>query len=408
MFVLIFFTMFLVTLFFEMIEAAIFNIQKCTLIEKDKQSKSRDNVYSKMLYIKENIKEVMIVILLLDTLVSYLFSFYFSSVLRANEYNNMVCTALTVFFSFFVTFVIIIAKVVGLSFSEKTIKFIGNLFYFVFIAFRPIGKFFNKIVMVMLNTKDQKNITQKGEVIASLDDYLDNNKEMNEELNMAKTVLSLSEIPLHQIMNSRSEFLMVEFSEDIEIMKERLLPLSFKKNIIVYVDHEENIIGTINIQKFFIDLLQNKIKKTISYVDLPEYFLHSVNTDRVLQHFKEKKNKIIFVIEEDGSIIGIVTISDIVQEIIGELDKDEYFFLEQEDGYLVDASYGIRALNRKLNIDFEEDEDFSSISGLIMRYSKKIPKLKESFNIQGVIMIIAEKTKNRIQKILIKKPLKTI
>jgi len=138
MFVLIFFTMFLVTLFFEMIEAAIFNIQKCTLIEKDKQSKSRDNVYSKMLYIKENIKEVMIVILLLDTLVSYLFSFYFSSVLRANEYNNMVCTALTVFFSFFVTFVIIIAKVVGLSFSEKTIKFIGNLFYFVFIAFRPI------------------------------------------------------------------------------------------------------------------------------------------------------------------------------------------------------------------------------------------------------------------------------
>ena len=404
MFVFTSLTLFFIILFLETVETAIFVISRGTLIEKEKQE-GENGPYTKALFLKAHVKEVMIIVLVLDTILHYVLSFYLAKCLAIYNYSPLITNLFPVLFATIVVYLTIVFKTFAINHAQSAIKMFGTIFYFVFLFFRPVGAPFLKASGFVQgkNTKNPKEEigAHKSQLLASLDDYeYTPNTEMHEEIEMVRSILSLKDINLNQIMTPIGDFVSVELSENIETMKERLLPLGFKKNVIIWEETEDNIIGSLNIQKFLIDFVLKRAKKISNYITVPQFFVNTTDAYRVLEHFKTTLNQVVFVINEDGSICGLVSKADIFNEIIGENQEDDYLIKETSSGYLMEGAYSLRLLNRKF--DLELPEDCSTIAGLLIMTAKKIPKINEKFSFKDVEFIVKERSKNKIESILMK------
>ena len=119
------------------------------------------------------------------------------------------------------------------------------------------------------------------------------------------------------------------------------------------------------------------------------------------------------VIDEYGGTVGVVTIEDLIEEIFGEI-RDEYDKEDEEtikekgpNTYEVDAMLDIETINKELDIELPESEDYESLGGLIMNELDKIAEVGDTVHISGVELKVLEIQKMRILKVLIKKESET-
>ena len=130
-----------------------------------------------------------------------------------------------------------------------------------------------------------------------------------------------------------------------------------------------------------------------------------------LNAFREKQKQIAFVVDEYGVLEGLVTLEDILEEIVGQIeDEHDYpssnLLYDNSGNIYVNGSVTIRDLNRKFNFNLPENSA-STIAGLIINTAKRIPEKGENFVIQNLIINIISRNQTRITKILIKKKVKS-
>jgi CBS domain containing-hemolysin-like protein len=389
-------------LFLEIIETAVFTVHKGVLLEKSREIKG-SSVYSRALFLKNNIKEVMIVILFLDTIMNNLLGLYIARIIAKFEMSYFMMTFTNMIFSFLQIYLIILVKIFAIMHVNSAIGYFSSPFYWLFKIFRPVGLFFSSVSMYFLRkknqeTKDDKIAGYRSEILASLEEC-EENDEIKEDVEMMKGLLLLREVNIGQIMTPRSDFIDAEFSNDIHVMRQRLFKFNNVKHIVIWDDTEDNIIGTINLQKFFIDCAIKKASNVMDYIVPPQFFVHTTDARRVLGYMKKTKAKIVFVIEEDGSICGLATLMDIINDIVGEIEEDDEIS-KSKDGYIIKGSHNIRSLNRKFDLDLPEE--CSTVGGLLIVIDKKIPKPNEEFSIDNVTFKILSSSKNKIDTILMR------
>ena len=129
----------------------------------------------------------------------------------------------------------------------------------------------------------------------------------------------------------------------------------------------------------------------------------------ILQEFKSKKVHIALVLDEYGGIGGVLTIEDLLEEIVGEI-RDEFDNEEEEsikeiddNRYEVDAMLDIETINKSLNIDLPISEDYESLGGLIMSELGKIPAIGDIVDFQDVKLVVVEVEKMRVSKVEIQR-----
>ena len=174
-------------------------------------------------------------------------------------------------------------------------------------------------------------------------------------------------------MTSRVDFTSIEYSSDIMTVKNSLFSYR-NKNIIIMKDEE--IMGTINKHIFFEKLLKNEITNIMHEINPPKLFSSHTKIDKLLEYFSTKKQNIVFV-EENEDIIGLVTLTDIISEIVGQIEIEDYFYQKTEHGSIIDGSYLIRQLNKKMNWTLPETH--LTINGFILSIAYKIPALGSKY-----------------------------
>ncbi|MEM7071227.1 MAG: transporter associated domain-containing protein, partial [Pseudomonadota bacterium] len=122
-----------------------------------------------------------------------------------------------------------------------------------------------------------------------------------------------------------------------------------------------------------------------------------------LQSFRERREHFALVVDEYGSFMGIITLEDILEEIVGtihdEHDKIAKGIWEQENGsFVVDGAKSLRELNRELDWNLPED-GVSTVAGLILKETRMIPFAKQVFNFHGMRFEILERKRNRLERI---------
>ena len=175
-------------------------------------------------------------------------------------------------------------------------------------------------------------------------------------------------------------------------------------------NNSENIVGIIYVKDLLRYLLEENTFNVNQVIQKPWFIPETTSLLGQLNAFREKQKQMAFVVDEYGVLQGLVTLEDILEEIVGQIE-DEHdsptisSISDQHGNINVDGNVTLRDLNRKYNLNFPE-EDVSTIAGLIINTAKRIPEKGENFVIQNLIINIISRNQTRITKILIKKKVK--
>lgn len=174
----------------------------------------------------------------------------------------------------------------------------------------------------------------------------------------------------------------------------------------VYEESSDNIIGVVNIK----DLIGYEKKEDFSlknYIREALFTYESKKISELLIEMKKSYHNIAIVLDEYGISVGMITMEDILEEIVGEI-RDEYDKDEEKSiikigryEYLIDASMKLDDINDRLGTNFESEE-YESIGGLVLELLDRIPKVKEQVNYHGIVIRVEQMDKARIERVRIR------
>ena len=202
---------------------------------------------------------------------------------------------------------------------------------------------------------------------------------------MIQSILEFRDTVVREVMIPRTEMISIRSDATIE----EILELTIKHGhtrIPVYAENIDNIVGILNVKdllKFWSKSISEK--DILSNLRKPYYIPETKNTHHLLHELKQKKYHIAIVIDEYGGTSGLVTLEDLIEEIVGEIhdehDMKKGDIVELTDGYtLIDGRVEIEVIEDYLDIKFEEGK-YETLGGFILNVIKKIPVTGEIIHV---------------------------
>ena len=223
---------------------------------------------------------------------------------------------------------------------------------------------------------------------------------------MIQSIFDFKDKTVHEIMVPRVDIVGLSKDSAIDIIMDIIKEQQFSK-IPIYKDSVDNIKGILYAKDIIPYLLGSRPKINLLSLSRETFFVpEQKKLDDLLLDFKEKRTNIAIVVDEWGGTSGLVTLEDVVEEVIGEIhdpfDKAESSILLADDGSLiVDASISIYDLEEQTDIVFPESEerDFDTLGGLILDLLGDIPQKNDSVKYQNRVYTVKTIEGNRINKV---------
>lgn len=306
----------------------------------------------------------------------------------------------------------IIPKNVAMVYSEKMALFYASMIAALMKVMTPVIFLIDKLangLMKLLHIDTNKKTTMTE---TELRTYVEVSHEdgviESEEREMIYNVFDFSDAVAKDIMIPRID--MATVSEDAgydEVME--LFEECMYTRIPVFKDDKDNIIGLINIKDFI--LVKEKEQFKISDIMREAYYTYEFKkTADLLMEMREKRVNVSIVLNEYGAAVGMITLEDLLEEIVGEIrdeyDEDEEEFIQQIDErvYLVEGSMKLGDINDELGTELQS-EDYDSIGGLIIENLDRLPEDNETIvTKQGITLTVQGVSQNRILKVLMTLP----
>jgi CBS domain containing-hemolysin-like protein len=227
---------------------------------------------------------------------------------------------------------------------------------------------------------------------------LDQHEDPEQEIKLFQNALDFSNVKLRDCMVPRTEIVAFDESVSIEELRTRFVETGLSK-ILIYRESTDNIIGYINSKELF----KNPADLSSMIMSLP-IVPETMPANKLLQSFIKDHKSISVVVDEFGGTSGIVTMEDILEEIIGEIE-DEHDTSElteemlNEHEYIFSARHEIDYLNEKYRLNIPESDDYETLAGLILHHYKDIPKINDRIRIDGFVFRILDVSETRIELI---------
>ena len=215
---------------------------------------------------------------------------------------------------------------------------------------------------------------------------------------MLMGILDLESATVEDIMTPRNEIIGIDIELAIEDIISQIKS-SPHTRLPVYKTSIDRIIGFIHLRKILALINQDHFDKQtiINCLDKPSFTPESTPVHIQMQHFKHEKIRIGLVVDEYGDVQGLVTLDDLLQEIVGELITDDVTVRAQSDGsFLVDASITIRELNRVTQWSLPT-EGPKTLNGLIIEFMETIPETGISIRLNGYLLEIIKRNENSVK-----------
>ncbi|HUW50057.1 MAG TPA: HlyC/CorC family transporter [Sulfuricella sp.] len=216
-------------------------------------------------------------------------------------------------------------------------------------------------------------------------------------------LFELENISVDDIMVPRNQIEAIDLDAPEEVIREQL-STSHHTRLPVYRGRLDNIVGVIHIRHVLHQVRHQEINAEIlqEIVREPYFIPAGTSLFSQLQHFQENRHHIGLVVDEYGELLGLVSVEDILEEIVGEFASRPTAhsgIYPQEDGsWLVDGSCTLRDLNRKLKLELPLDGP-KTLNGLVLEHFEDIPEASTSFKIAGHMLEIV-KTQDRVVKVV--------
>lgn len=323
------------------------------------------------------------------------------------------------------TFVILIfseitPKTIAIRNPERIVLIFADIYFVLLRIFKPLIWIVNLITSVTIKvfgvTQDQKYemITAKDSLRGEIEFYHSKGGVIKHDKDMLGGVLDLGETRLHSVVTHRKNVEMIDISESsIDEIEDKCITSNHTR-LPVYDGDADKIIGILHFRDFFTlkSCNQNPTIEDVRNILLkPQYASSETTLIAQLTEFKRTKNHMAIVVDEYGDIMGIVTLEDIVEEIVGDI-QDEHDRNEditddiqiQENGEIIVAGdVLIRDFIRRTGISIEHVPGVSTMAGLVIHEMHKIPKRGTVHAVHDINFEVLEVDVHRITKIKITK-----
>jgi|TARA_E500000081_G_scaffold324_1_gene399 magnesium and cobalt transporter len=248
----------------------------------------------------------------------------------------------------------------------------------------------------------------KKDLISLLTTAANDNLISQDSYQMILGVFSVSEIPVREIMIPRPHVIAIDVNEELNTVITKVIESGHSRFPVINGKLDE-IIGILHAK----DLLKNQINTNNDF-DLHDYMRpatfipESKRLNILLNDFKASRNHIAIVIDEHSNVSGLVTLEDLIEEIIGEIDDEhdvssrEFIIQQAHNKYIIDALLALDDFNERFNTSFV-DEDIETLGGFLINKFEKVPTKQEIIEINNFIFTVLSadsKKINRIQLII--------
>jgi putative hemolysin len=290
--------------------------------------------------------------------------------------------------------------------SEQVSLMVAKPIKLTVIIFRPFVYIFTNISHVFIKLFGADPDATEPFITEELKTMVDVSEESgvleNIEKEMIFNIFDFADLQIKDVMVQRVDISAIDSEATYDEVMDEIKSKQFSR-IPVYSETIDNIIGIINVKDF---VMVENIREDFSIDKYMREAYYTFEFKKIIEVFKEMKktrNHIAIVLDEYGGTVGLVTIEDLLEEIVGEIE-DEYdtennsikFIKDNE--YIVDGSTRIHDIAELLNVNIDLEE-FDSVGGLMIGKLGRIPEEKEKTEINNITFIAEEVGKNRIKKI---------
>lgn len=312
----------------------------------------------------------------------------------------------------------VLPKTYAINKPERVSLLVAPIILFLIALFKPATTVVRKLINGMWWVL-RIDMTSKESLISSADIIRGTIELQHQEGDMVKLerdmlggILDLAEVEVGDIMVHRKQIETVDASQPVRDII-RQVTTSTHSRLPFWRDDPDNIIGLLHVRDMFKLMAENaqeKITHEMIVKALTEsWFIPETTTiGEQLLEFRRRRRHFAHVVDEYGAFLGIVTLEDILEEIVGEIsdehDRPSAMKLKkQADGsYLVDGTMMIRDLNRELDWNLPDDKA-STLAGLVIHEARQIPEVGAMFAFFGYRFGIIEKRANQILKLKVRK-----
>ncbi len=341
-----------------------------------------------------------------------------STILIGNNIVNIALASLgTVFFSKIIssgtgpTVSTAVITIVVLIFGEVTPKSMAKqmperfaafgqpILSLLMVLFAPLNKILGlikKIVVKPFKLNEEEGITD-AELITMVEEAEDGGDLTAHESELIRNAIEFDDVEVEEILTPRVDVVAVADNCTVKELEEVFIESNFSR-IPVYHKSIDNIIGVIH-EKDYFSALRRGIGSIQELIEPTHYTTGSVKIGALLRTLRDNHDHLAVVVDEYGGTEGIVTMEDILEELVGEIwdehDEETEAFVSNEDGsWLVLGSASVSDLFEKLEISDEEEPDSNSVSGLVQEKMPTLPKVGDRFvvgNYEGVVIRVSRR-----------------
>ena len=332
------------------------------------------------------------------------------NILYTKEISLVLVTVVLSFFT--LVFGELVPKRVALQRAESIALFSVKIVYLIskiVLPFIKLLSFSTNLVLKILGV-NLENIEEKvsEEEIKSLIEVGQRHGVFNEtEKEMITSVLSFDNKIAREIMIPRKNVYSINIDTPLTDYLDELLEEKHSR-IPVYQGDKDNIVGILYLKDFIVEARKNGFENVniSSIMKKPYFVLENKNIDVLFKEFQKRKIFMAILVDEYGSFVGIVTMEDIIEEVMGNIqdvydEEDPLLEKLSEYTYLVDGFYSLNDLNSKLGLKIDNDE-FDTISGFVIDLIGRIPEENEKLqvnykNLSFQILSVKEKCIDKIK-----------
>lgn len=291
--------------------------------------------------------------------------------------------------------------------AEKISLFVGPIFYGLMVILTPIIIFVNKLSMGLLllmgvDPNDKAATITETELRTLVDVSHEEGVLENEEHEIISNLFDFGDARAKDVMIPRIDMTMIEVNASYEELLSTFEEFRFTR-IPVYEETTDNVIGIINMK----DVLLYPKGEPFSPSNIlrESYFTYETKKlSELMLEMRKASVNIVIVLDEYGVTAGLITLEDLLEEIVGDIrdefdeDEDEEITLLNDGSYQIDGQIKLDEVNDLLDIQLKSN-DYDSIGGYIIETLDRLPEVNDSIHVYGYRFTVDSLDKNRIEKV---------
>ncbi len=360
--------------------------------------------------LKENSKRLIVTLLIGNNLVNIAASSMATSIAIKTFHSDSIGFVIGGMTFLILVFGEIVPKNIAFSKNEQiavaTAPFIRGFQYVFFPAIillewitRLMSKPFENGISQIITEEEIKTVVSLGEEAGEVEE---------DERIMIHNIFRFSDLQANEIMIDRTKMFVVNAEATLCEVSEEIVNKGFSR-IPAYEGKHDNIVGILYAKDVLKAALAGFEDRHVKEIVRPAMFIpETILLDDLLKEFQKAKVHIALVADEHGGISGLITIEDILEEIVGDIydetDKEQIMIRRVDDHKsIVRGETEIEEINETLNLNISEEEDYETISGYILTHLRRIPESGEELKIENTTFRITKADEKHIIEVEIEK-----